>query len=172
MATAIVPKGNPLVALGGELFEEFFQSILDTVELDATQKGAVGEYLKQGAIEKHDRLGSFIRRMESEAAAIKAEEARLAARRRGFEKVADMMESCIKEQMDEWQIRKVSGKLFTFAVQKNPPSVEIVDEAAIPAEFINYPPTVNRQAIKEALTEGKEVPGAKLNTEKTHLVIK
>jgi hypothetical protein len=56
----------------------------------------------------------------------------------------------------------VEGQEFTFAVRKNPPKVEVVDEALIPPEFISYTPVINKAAIKDALEEGKEVPGAEL----------
>jgi hypothetical protein len=54
------------------------------------------------------------------------------------------------------------GNEYSFAVKKNPPRVEIVDEEAIPPEFNDYTPSVNKAAIKSALEDGKEVPGAEL----------
>lgn len=157
--------------IGGTLFEEFFQSIVEQEGFDETQKTELAAYL-EGAIEKRDRLGDFIVRMEAEAEAIRAEEKRLASRRQGFEKIANCMRDSIHQQMLEWQIKKVEGARFTFAVQKNPASVEIVNEAEIPGDFIDYKPQVDRNKVKEALKAGQEVPGARLVDDRTSLRIR
>lgn len=167
MATAV----NAVQTLSGTLFEEFFQSIVEQENFDDSQKAELAEYL-EGAIEKRDRLGEFIMRMESEAEAIRNEEKRLAARRQGFEKIAGCVRDSIHQQMKEWQIKKVEGKMFTFAVQANPPSVEITDESQIPGDYLDYKPQVDRTKVKEALKAGMEVPGARLVTDKTSLRIK
>jgi hypothetical protein len=165
------PATTTLQTLGGNLFEEFFRSIVEQENFDDSQKATLGEYLK-GAIEKRDRLGEFIARMEAEASAIRNEEKRLAERRQGFEKIAKSMRDSIHQQMLEWSIKKVEGNLFTFAVQKNPDSVECVDESLTPGEYIDYKPQSDRVKIKTALQAGEEVPGWRLVTDKTSLRIK
>lgn len=165
------PASATLQTLGGSLFEEFFRSIVEQESFDDSQKETLATYL-QGAIEKRDRLGEFIGRMEAEADAIRNEEKRLAERRKGFEKIADSMRDSIHQQMLDWQIKKVEGKLFTFAVQANPASVEITDESQIPGDYIDYKPQVDRNKVKDALKAGQEVPGARLITDKTSLRIK
>ena len=168
---------TPIVDLrtfSGALFEEFFQSIVDQEELQNLD-GAQNEQLKtylQGAVEKRDRLGEFIHRLEAEAESIRNEEKRLAERRKGFEKIAGCMRSSIHQQMLDWQMKKVEGKLYTFAVQKNAPSVEIVNEAEIPGEYIDYKPQIDKAKVKEALQAGTEVPGAKLVTDRTSLRVR
>ena len=47
-------------------------------------------------------------------------------------------------------------------MKKNPPRVEVTDESLIPAEFISYRPVIDKAAIKYAIEEGKEIPGAEL----------
>lgn len=165
------PATTTLQTLGGNLFEEFFRSIVEQESFDDSQKETLATYL-QGAIEKRDRLGEFIARMEAEAEAIRNEEKRLADRRKGFEKIAGSMRDSIHMQMVEWQVKKVEGKLFTFAVQKNPDSVEAVDEAQTPGEYIDYVAKSDKNKIKTALQSGTEVPGWRLVTDKTSLRIK
>ena len=165
------PAATTLQTLGGNLFEEFFRSIVEQEGFDESQKAALGEYLK-GAIEKRDRLGEFLARMDAEAESIRTEEKRLAERRKGFEKIASTMKDSIHMQMVEWGIKKVEGKLFTFAIQANPASIEISDESLIPGDYIDYKPQVDRNKVKEALKAGQEVPGARLVTDKTSLRIR
>lgn len=169
MPTAI--ETIPLRSLSGVLFEEFFQSIVDQEGFDETQKSELAKYL-EGAIEKRDRLGEFIARLESEAESIRGEEQRLAKRRQGFEKVAGCVRDSIHQQMLDWQVKKVEGKLFTFAVQKNPPSVEITDESQIPGDYLDYKPQVDKQKVKSDLQSGKAVSGARLIEDRTRLVIR
>ena len=165
------PAITTLQTLGGNLFEEFFRSIVEQEGFDDSQKGTLATYL-QGAIEKRDRLGEFLARMDAEAEAIKAEEKRLAERRKGFEKIAGCMKDSIHAQMVEWGVKKVEGKLFTFSVAANPASVEVFDESLIPGDFIDYKPQVDRNKVKEALKAGQEVPGARLISDKTSLRIR
>jgi hypothetical protein len=161
---------TPLRTLGGQLFEEFFQSIIDQDGFDETQKAELVTYL-EGAMEKRDRLGEFIARLTAEAEAIKNEESRLAARRKGFEKIAGNVRDSIHQQMLDWQVKKVAGKLFTFAIKSNPPSVEITDESQIPGDYLDYKPQVDKTKVKEALKAGQSIPGARLITDRTRLEV-
>jgi hypothetical protein len=166
-----MPSTAMVRTLGGTLFEEFFQSIAEQEMFDVSQQTELAAYL-EGAVEKRDRLGEFIMRMESEAEAIRNEEKRLAERRHVFEKIAGCMREGIHQQMRDWELKKVEGAMFTFAVQACPASVEITDEAQIPGEYVDYKPQVDRNKVKEDLKAGKEVPGARLVTDKTSLRIK
>ena len=165
------PAATTLQTLGGNLFEEFFRSIVEQESFDESQKDVLAGYL-QGTIEKRDRLGEFLARMDAEAEAISEEEKRLSERRRGFEKIAKNMKDSIHQQMVEWGVKKVEGKLFTFAVQANPASIEITDEALIPGDYLDYKPQVDKTKLKEALKAGQEVPGARLVTDRTSLRIR
>ena len=64
---------------------------------------------------------------------------------------------------------------FSASVQNNPPSVDIIDLAAIPTEFMRIkiapPPEPDKTAIKKALSEGKLIDGASLK-QTQRLVIK
>jgi hypothetical protein len=172
-------KPNALMTLGGELFQDFFQSIVDQLEatagLDESQNAELATYLQttnKDIVEKRDRLGEFICAVDGYADAIRAEERRLALRRSKFEKISNCFRNSIHQQMLESGVKKVEGKLFSLAIQKNPSSVEIVSEAEVPPEFVSYEPRIDKRAIKDALEAGKEVPGAKLIDDKTRLVIR
>ncbi len=152
-------------------FDEFFDSIIEQNALTAEQHATLGNYLKE-SIEKRDRLGAFLKRIEAEAKTIRDEENRLAGRRREFEKIGEAMRESIRMQLDNWGVKKVEGQKFTFALHKSPPAVEILCESLIPAEFIDYKPIVRKNDVAKAIAEGREVPGAKVYPERTHLVIR
>ena len=168
-----------LMTLGGELFEQFFRSIVEQLEgnagLSAEQNAEIANYFETDDREimvKRDRLAEFVARLGSEGEAIRNEEKRLAARRAGFEKIRDCLMSSIHQQMLDVGVKKAEGKLFSFSIRKNPPSVQVDDEKLIPAEFFDYVPRVKKQEIKDALEAGQEVPGARLISDRTSLVIR
>ena len=162
-------SGAGWMSLGGELCGGLFQSIPDQLEenggLNEDQQKELATYLQTNNSEivaKRDRVGEFLERIEAEAKAIREAEKRLAARRAGYEKVAECVRSSIFQMMQDAGIVRVEGRLFSFAIRKNPPKVEITDESAIPPEFVTYEPHIDKRAIKDRLEEGKAIPGAEL----------
>ena len=58
---------------------------------------------------------------------------------------------------------KFKSGMFNFSIQKNPASVNIIDENILPKDFlIPQPPKVDKTALKDVLKTGVEVPGAEL----------
>lgn len=153
-----------------EHFQEFFDSIAEQAALTPEQQTALGEQLK-ASVEKRDKIGSCLAWIDAQATAIRTEEKRLAVRRASFEKFSEIITACLKERLEDWSVTKVEGLKFVFAIRKNPPSVEIENESLVPAEFIDYSPVISKARIKDAIQEGKKVPGCKLN-QKTRLEIK
>jgi hypothetical protein len=151
-------------------FAEFFDSILEQNALSAEQQTALGESIKT-SIERRDQVGAFLARIDAEADALKKEEARLATRRRSFERIREIFEDSLHAQLANWGVTRVEGHKYSFIVKKNPPKVNITDENQIPSEFITYTPTISKASIKDALQEGKEVPGCEL-VQGTRLEIK
>jgi Siphovirus Gp157 len=159
------------IVTANQEYQEFFDSILEQNALTPEQQLALGEAV-QKSVEKRDNMGAFLARLAGEAEVLKKEEARLAARRRKFERIGEILTEGLHLQLVELGVKRVEGQKFSFAIKKNPPSVEITDETQIPAEFIDYVPSIKKAPIKDALAEGKDVPGARLVTEKTRLEIK
>jgi hypothetical protein len=153
-----------------EQYEEFFESILEQSQLTPEQQTALGEQLR-ASIEKRDKLGNCLEWFKNQAELLRAKERQLAERRGRFEKLYHTLTSSLHQQMLDFWIRKVEGLEFSFTVKKNPPHVEILDEEKIPSQFISYKPVVDKAAIKSALEEDKEVPGAKL-VQATHLDVR
>jgi hypothetical protein len=63
-------------------------------------------------------------------------------------------------------ISKVEHPMLRMAIRANPPKVVIDFEDSIPAEYMRQPepppPKPDKNAIKEAIQAGKDVPGAHL----------
>jgi len=159
--TALYVLTNQYLELAEKLADGDFdaQTIADTIEAsgisDELAVKAQGiEFVARGA--------------EAHHAAIDAEIARLTALKVHRQKVADGLRAYLKDNMERAGIEKIECPLFRLTIKKNPPSVELLDTSALPAEFWRTPepkPPVaapDKTAIKTALAAGVVVPGARL----------
>jgi hypothetical protein len=102
---------------------------------------------------------------------------RLQALKAGRAKLAQGLRDYLLDNMERSGIQKITCPLFSLSIRHNPPSVEVLDRAALPLSYWRTPeprPPVaapDKAAIKAALQSGVDVPGAKL-TQSLKLVIK
>ena len=58
---------------------------------------------------------------------------------------------------------KFKGQLFSFSIQKNPPSLNVDDEKLIPEEYwIEQAPVLDKKTLLAALKSGEEIPGVSI----------
>lgn len=157
---------------------EIDQAILALVD---PETGEILDYdafseLKMAKEEKIEGMALWHKNLTAEATAIRAEEIKLADRRKSLEKKAESLKQYLTELL--------SGSKFSTARVacsfRKTKSVEILDEAAfiqemqesMHYEYLKYsPPTVNKTEITNAIKAGQLVPGAQL-VEKNNLSIK
>ena len=114
----------------------------------------------EGALEdKADNYAKIMRMLETDAKGIKAEEERLAKRRKTIEGNVSRMKSALQYAMESTGKVKFKTTLFSFGIQNNPASV-VMDEQYIeniPERFLKYKdPEIDRKAIKDAIKAGDE----------------
>lgn len=108
------------------------------------------------------------RAAEMHCPAIDAEIARLQALKARRQKIAQGLRDYLKWNMENAGVERVECPLFTLTLKKNPPAVEVLDEASVPAGFWVAPPPkvpemrIDKTAIKNAIKSGHDVPGARL----------
>jgi hypothetical protein len=116
---------------------------------------------------KAQATGYAIKTLEANIAAIKQAEKDMADRRRAMENRAQHIRDYLLTCMEIANVHKVECPHFAIAVKKNPPSVDIFEPGLIPDEFLKQPepppPVPDKTAIKLAIIDGREVPGAKLS---------
>lgn len=116
-----------------------------------------------GEIEaKADGYARVMRQMDADAKAIKAEEERLANRRKNLENRAANLKGRLQQMMEITGKVKFKTELFSFGIQKNPAAV-VIDEQYIeniPEEYlIRQDPKIDRAKLKEDLKAGKDLDG-------------
>lgn len=141
----------------GEIPEEAIADTLAAVDGDFTDKA--------------DNIACFIKSLLAEKQAIKAEIDVLNKRAEAKQHKADKLTDYL------YQMFKLSGKTKietarnVMSIRKNPPRVEIDDDAAFirwaqaenKMNFITIKdPVVNKTAVKEALKAGEQIPHAQL----------
>lgn len=125
------------------------------------------ESLQDAIEDKAENIAKFIRNLEADAKIIREEEQRLAERRRAIEAKVDKLKTYLQEQLEIAGLQKVKRPTITVSIQANPPSVDVIDETAIPIDFlIQQAPKVDKKSILERLKKGETVPGVTLKQTK------
>lgn len=119
-----------------------------------------------GAVEaKSTNVAFVIRNLEGLAEQIKAAETEMAKRRKAIENRAERIRSYLQMNMDRCGISKIESPYFVLSIRNNPESVEVMDESAIPADYLREIPAryePDKKLIKQAIKDGFEVPGCAL----------
>ena len=139
-------------ALAGELTDEEWVLLRQEYEDNA-----------EAIADKLDGYAKVIRTLQAESDAYKAEEARMSALRGSVDRNIARMKEAVETAMKACGEAKVKTTIGTWAFQKNPPAVNVVDATKIPAEYMKQPdPVIDRAAILEKLKAKEAVPGAEL----------
>ena len=113
--------------------------------------------------DKAENMAKLMRNLKSDISACKEEEGYLKTKRQAKENKLKWLETYLEDCMKLTGKTKFKSGMFNFSIQKNPVSVNILDERIIPEEFlIPQLPKIDKTALKDVLKNGVEVPGAEL----------
>jgi len=117
--------------------------------------------------DKCDNIVRVIQTLEAEAMALKAEEDRLAARRKTRESRVKAIRDYVKAAMSAHDIRSVKTKLASISLKDGPPRVVVQDEIMVPVEFTRTVVEIDKAAILDAFKrDGECVPGTTIERSK------
>lgn len=126
--------------------------VLDTLEAN-----------QEAINDKAEGYAKIIKMVEGNIATHKEEVKRLQGNIGSFDNNIKRLKENLFESMNDLGVKKIDGQLFKIAIQKNPGSVEILDDSIIPkGYFVEQPPTLDKKAILEELKLGHEVEGVQL----------
>ncbi|ENI8396745.1 siphovirus Gp157 family protein [Listeria monocytogenes] len=135
-----------------ELLEENkTEAVMDT--LDA---------ITDGFHDKAENIAKIIKSLAADAEMAGTEAKRLLKRKQALENNVQKLKTYLQTEMERMEIRKINSTLFTIQIQKNPVSVEIVDDSLLQAFFLLQEPKIDKKSIAEILKSGEEVKGARL----------
>lgn len=111
---------------------------------------------------KSENIVKIIKSLAADAEMAGIEAKRLLKRKQALENNVQNLKNYLQTEMERMEIRKINSTLFTIQIQKNPPSVEIVEEALLKPFFLLQEPKIDKKRIAEILKSGEEVKGARL----------
>lgn len=165
--------------------EKAFAGYLSCFDLDTGEQTVSDEVVveKKKELEelqnRKDELAEWALKKRANAVgnyiAAQAEMERISQLAKREEKVAERMEKIIAQFFPADEVTK-PVLLGNFTVSyRSSSAVEILDVSQIPAEYMKTPkipdPAPDKTAIKDAIKEGKEIPGARIE-ERKNLQIK
>ena len=132
-----------------EVTEDMIKEALDSISLEIEFKAV--------------NIAKLIKSIESDIAGVKAEKDRLAAKEKSMSNKVKNLKEYLYSAMKLTGKEKIKTDLFSFNIQKNPASVNVISDTDIPEEFlVEMPKQINKKAILEKLKAGETVPGCEL----------
>ena len=130
------------------------------------------EHLELKIEDKADGYAKILKSLENNISGIDEEMKRLKERKETLKNRQQVLKNNLESSMRAIGKTKFKTDLFNFGIRKNPPSVEITDEAAFIKEcqknsrddLLTYKdPVINKTAVKNAiLKDGEVIDGAEV----------
>lgn len=113
---------------------------------------------------KAENYARFLRETEARAEMAKAEADRLTARKKRLEALSESLMMRMKLAMKARGLGAAETSIGTWKIGKGRESVQVLDAAAIPDEYLVHPaPTVSKTAIMAAYkATGEIIPGTEI----------
>lgn len=125
---------------------------------------------------KAENIGKLILSLAGDITTIQTEEERLAKRKGVIGRQLDYLKSYLHQEMLATNNETIKGTLLTISFRKNPASVSIVDQEAIPEEFRYKIPETWQPDKKHILdhfkTTGEIIDGVDIICDKKTLTIR
>jgi hypothetical protein len=131
--------------------------------------------LNLALIDKATGIRKWRAQLDSDEAGLDAEIKRLQKMKKTAMNLRDRLEAYIKKNMEFADKQKIETPIGAFTICKNPPSMEILYAEMIPVEYHDIVPQhleLNKERLRKDVLAGKEVPGAKCISDRTHLRVK
>ena len=119
------------------------------------------ESIELATADKLEGYAMVIKNIESDIEGLKAEEKRLAERRKAMENNVKAMKASMQGTLLTVEGNRLKTDKFTFSLRKSTAVVVHSDES-IPEDFIRVTRTISKSEIAKVLKSGFEVPGAEL----------
>lgn len=167
-----------------DLFSQL-DDIIENEELTADERESLAEawfdtleMIEAEFEDKAESIAVFVKELSSEADTLKKEESALAARRKSREKTIERLKSYLLRSMEQISLKKIDKPRARISLRNNAESVQIENDT----EFINWAmnnredllrykdPEISKSAVKQALNDGEEIPGASLVRTKSVLI--
>ena len=112
---------------------------------------------------KLENIGKVMSSLDADMASIDYEIKRLQEKKKALNSNKANLKTYVENEMQKIGKRKVKTTLFTFGIQNNPPSLDIIDDQYIPKEFYEpQEPKLNKRELLKALKQGDTIKGVEI----------
>ena len=142
---------------------------LDPDTLADTLDGMLVEFEEKGVA-----IMALSANWQADINAVNSEIERLTGIKKSMTAKTDKLKDYLRFNMEQSGVSKISSELFTASLRKPSDIVSIIDMDMLPDEFVSIKTSIqaDKVAIKKALKEGVDIPGAKLEKGKSSLLLK
>ena len=168
----IVERSNTLYALAAEYLDVL--ALLEDPDADADALEQQLDGIAGLLTQKADNIAALVQHIEGMAAMRKAEADRMRDLAVQDQKRAERLRSYLLRHMQALGSERIDTARFKISVRTNPPSVQVVNEVLVPAQFIREVVTVSvdKRAIMEQVKTTGEIPAGIDITRSTRLDVK
>ena len=143
-----------LYEITGEILELLMMA--EDSELDQKMIRDTMEGLDFEFEEKAEAYAKVVKTLEMDIAGLDEEIQRMTKRKATIKNNIDRLKRSLEGAMIATGKRKFKTPLFGFGIQKNPPSLNILDESKVPAEFwIEQQPKLDKKAALAYIKENE-----------------
>lgn len=138
---------------------EIDEEILKTVDTETGEIIDIEklEQLQMDRDSKIENIACWIKNLNADAEALKAQKQAFADRQKAAENKAESLKKYLASYLDG---QKFTTDKVAISFRKTS-SVDVINIGQIPAEYLKYSePTADKTAIKAAIKEGKKIAGA------------
>lgn len=104
----------------------------------------------------------IFKELEASADAIEKERKAMQVRENALKNQIKRLKEYLLSNMERCEIKKIECPQFSITLQKNPISVEILNESEIPSDYNRVKTEIDISKIKEDLQNGVYIPGVRL----------
>jgi len=142
-----------------------YQDILDLAE-SAEDNHYLYEALETIVDEfetKLENIGKVIQSLDADTQAIDYEIKRLQEKKKAIQSNKTNLKQYVEHEMNRIGKDKVKTALFSFGIQNNPPSLDIIDDRYIPSDFYEeQEPKLDKRSLLNALKNGEVIKGVEV----------
>lgn len=143
-----------LYEITGEILELLMMA--EDLELDQKMIRDTMEGLDFEFEEKAESYAKIIKTLEMDITGLDTEIQRMTKKKATIKNNIDRLKRSLEGAMIATGKRKFKTALFGFGIQKNPPSLNVLDESKIPDEFwIEQQPKLDKKAVLAFVKENK-----------------
>lgn len=158
-----------------ELLENGFNLACVDPETGEIDEAKAAEYLEQLQIDREiklDNIGKYIKNLDAEIIALKAQEQAFAARRKSKERKIETLKNSVLASLQAANQKKFETVNVAYSLRRSE-TVEVVEIEKLDKKYIKekYEYSADKTAIKNAIKAGETVEGAVL-VEKQNLQVK